>query len=96
MARYIDADLLVKDLKNPDLCNVTDKIISIIKEQPTADVVKIIYSNWIDHYVSTDEDLDGYFDGDYECLECGCVKEETTPYCPMCGARMDGENNEIT
>lgn len=43
MARYIDVDLLKKDLKNPDLCNVTDKIISIIDIQPTADVQPVVH-----------------------------------------------------
>ena len=92
--RLIDADLINRDTFLE--CENATECVYAIGNIPTANVVKIIYSNWIDHYVSTDEDLDGYFDGDYECLECGCVKEETTPYCPMCGARMDSENNEIT
>lgn len=33
----------------------------------------------------------------YECSECGVVFEDEKPhykYCPNCGARMDGEENE--
>ena len=33
--RLIDADKLILDLKNPDLCNVTPRILEIISEQPT-------------------------------------------------------------
>ena len=86
MPRYIDADLINRDTFSD--CENATECVYAIGNIPTANVVKIIYSNWIDHYVSTDEDLNGYFDGDYECLECGCVKEETTPYCPMCGRKL--------
>lgn len=33
--RLIDADKLISDLNNPDLCNVTPRILEIISEQPT-------------------------------------------------------------
>ena len=33
--KLIDADKLILDLKNPDLCNVTPRILEIISEQPT-------------------------------------------------------------
>jgi len=33
--KLIDADILILDLKNPDLCNVTPRILEIISEQPT-------------------------------------------------------------
>lgn len=36
--RLIDADKLILDLKNPDLCNVTSKLLEIVNEQPTEKV----------------------------------------------------------
>ena len=33
--RLIDADKLISDLNNPDLCNVTPKLLEIVNEQPT-------------------------------------------------------------
>ena len=33
--RLIDADKLISDLNNPDLCNVTPTLLEIVNEQPT-------------------------------------------------------------
>ena len=41
--RLIDADKLILDLKNPDLCNVTPKLLEIVNEQPT------ITLEWLDN-----------------------------------------------
>ena len=41
--RLIDADKLILDLKNPDLCNVTPKLLEIVNEQPT------IALEWLDN-----------------------------------------------
>ena len=41
--RLIDADKLILDLKNPDLCNVTSKLLEIVNEQPT------ITLEWLDN-----------------------------------------------
>ena len=47
-------------------------------------------------------EYDGYADGnpafyEWKCSECGCIFEDDEPtynYCPNCGARMDGKQNE--
>ena len=33
--RLINTDKLILDLNNPDLCNVTPKLLEIVNEQPT-------------------------------------------------------------
>ena len=63
---------------------------------PYADVQPVRHGR----FVVTDHD--GYADGDpayyeLECSECGYIfddEELTFNYCPNCGARMDGEQND--
>ena len=92
MPRYIDAD-------NADVeriscfygseCRIED-VKEWLDEQPTADVAKVDHGHWI--YFRDQNGFKGC-----KCSECltsyGCID---TPYCPNCGAIMDGglENEE--
>lgn len=100
MARYIDANKLytrVKEKTNPYGKPTLDyesgvKVLDMIKEAPTADVVEVRHGEWIVH------EEDGYWH--YDCPFCddGFVikmKMPTPPnYCENCGAKMDGGKNE--
>lgn len=85
MSKYIDA------VKAAEIVSERHKIplselVDIFTEVPTADVKEVKHGEWI-------TDKDGYV----TCSECG---EEHTwddfrpPFCDMCGARMDGGNEE--
>lgn len=62
---------------------------------PTADVAPVVHARWI-----------GRYDGPYMrrrcyCSKCGehsgiggIPKNQEKPYCPNCGAKMDGESDE--
>ena len=69
-----------------------------VRELPHADVVEARHGEWV--YCESEEGHDGY-----RCSECDefipweygeydidCIKE--VHYCPNCGARMDGDNDE--
>lgn len=48
--RLIDADRLLERLKNPDLCNVTQKVFEIIDEQPTVESLNDVkHGEWISY-----------------------------------------------
>ena len=78
MSRYIDAEPL--EHRSP-------KLKALILEQPTADVEPVRH---------------GYWDNDMECSICGCLapvshvtgEEYAYEYCPNCGAKMDGKEQE--
>lgn len=58
-----------------------------------ADVAPVRHGHW------TGTEYDGYADGNpvytlFECSECGVEYEQEEHYCPWCGAKMDGEDNE--
>ena len=92
MARFIDADSL-----KGSLCPYTDSgytqdidtILTIVDEEPTADVRPERYSHWIQRD-----------DSCFECATCGYSYEHEGyvhffVYCPCCGAKMIRSNEAI-
>ena len=50
----------------------------------------VVHAKWIKHYIKI-----GNFDWKYKCSMCGKFnKQYSPPYCPHCGARMDGGNDD--
>lgn len=86
MAEYIPREALVHRLKNPYLFNITQRIFDIISEIPAADVVPVVHGRW-------DTGRFNLETGNYEeqCTHCwNFSKEYDKPYCPNCGAKMNG------
>lgn len=90
MSRYIDADVLIENLKNDitgknliDLYNLD----GFINAQPTVDAVHFTHGKWI------------WDDEGYHCSECWYHAQGNTlecmtgefEYCPRCGAQMGKE-----
>lgn len=68
-----------------------------VKAAPTVEAVEVVHGRWIPI------EADGYADGSpvwdlWECSECreehGGDEDTLTPYCPNCGAKMDGGNED--
>lgn len=68
------------------------KAISTLHRVANEELKPIIHAHWNGNWVSTDEDLDGYFDG-YKCSKCEEQSEARYLYCPNCGALMDEEDD---
>lgn len=86
MAEYIPREALVHRLKNPYLFNITQRIFDIISEIPAADVAPVVHGRW-------DTGRFNLETGNYEeqCTHCrNFSKEYDKPYCPNCGAKMNG------
>ena len=102
MARYIDADKLIGHLKdlieecenpNVDTQPITygtvlglKGALSFAETLPTADVVEVKHGEWVGGEFNN-------YSGEYEeqCSNCKKFSREyTRPYCPNCGAKMDG------
>ena len=87
MARYIDADLLIKNIVSiEDLRTLSTKTIGeAIDKTPTADVAEVKHGEWI--YTGS-------------CQVCSICDEEQYGvdtgrfYCPNCGAKMDGGDSK--
>ena len=57
--------------------------------QPTIDAVEVVHGEWIEVHdwlqIPQEES------GTYRCSACGQVMKYPWNYCPNCGAKMDGE-----
>lgn len=95
MSRYIDVDKLqetvYKRVNNPA---IRDWLNSLINEQPTADVKEVKHGQW---NTVLDESILEHYNNDvdiFACSICGIKSKRPTKFCPFCGARMDGGNEE--
>ena len=83
--KYIELDeakriMKANDWLNPAIPNVVNVILDRL---PAADAVEVVHANWIDR------------DGKTWCSACGASnKQYKPPYCPHCGAKMDGGEND--
>ena len=90
MARYIDADKLIEEMKKEDALVEYDEIEEYAEEN-TEDVAPVIHAKWIIHK--------GLIYRYGECSHCHNYLEIVrvnggrgdANYCPNCGAKMDGE-----
>ena len=73
-----------------------DDMVGELESAPTVDAVEVVHGRWIPL------EYDGYADGNpvwdlWECSECqeehSGDEDTLTPYCPNCGAKMDGDGN---
>ena len=90
--RLIDANVMRQDwLENGENEYVYDAnaVLDSIDAQPTVDAVEVVHGRWID----TDYKPDIYC----KCSVCGrrvYAYDDGYNYCPNCGAKMDGGNED--
>lgn len=81
-------------------CGVMDAM-DDIENAPTADVAPVVHGRWLDRAenprlrgrIRVMCSICGAF-APYEMVNVGSFKENETPYCPNCGAKMDGGEDE--
>lgn len=95
MSKFIDADKLqetvYKRVNNPAIRGWLNLLIN---EQPTADVKEVKHGQW---NTVLDESILEHYNNDvdiFACSICGIKSKRPTKFCPFCGARMDGGNEE--
>ena len=80
------------------------KLKTAIRRLPSADVAPVRHGMWVDVDRMQMHDLHGVltWGNSFMCTECNfktfAVEGHMSQYhyCPNCGARMDGENGEVT
>ena len=97
MARYIDADKLreywLENGVNEHVYN-TNSVLDSIDYQPTADVAKVVHGEWKHEFLECSvckRNISEIYDAD-SYMTYGI--EDELNYCPYCGAKMDGKEDE--
>ena len=93
MAEYIKREAVIDRLKrNLDACNPGSfselcyrDAIETVKCFPAADVAPVVHGRWVTHYRSGTPVAEGYVS-----MCCDMWNKRKSPYCPNCGAKMDG------
>ena len=60
-----------------------------IRNAPIVDAVEVVHGRWVGHYDVSWIHKRKWLTG-YDCSVCGKFINTMTPYCPYCGAKMDG------
>ena len=103
MSRYVDVEKIPL-INTQGVSENGDVFVSLldvwkaIRQTPTADVVEVRHATWVED----EQTYCGAGRCNYTCTVCGgmisAIRKETTehlyPYCPFCGAKMDGERKE--
>lgn len=97
MAEYIEREALLEKIEETPVLKygipsyVRDSMITMVQEFPAADVAPVVHAKWGTGRFNLET-------GNYEeqCAHCrNFSKEYGKPYCPNCGAKMDGgDGNE--
>lgn len=90
MNRLIDADEVLKTICKTTLVKWQKAIIwALVDMQKTVDAVPVRHAHWSvkEQPVWGENTTEPW----YTCSECGYETNRSTPYCPMCGARMDAQ-----
>lgn len=100
MARYIDVEPLedklkehIKKTESELMLGALSTFLRLLDITPTADVAPVRHGRWVESFkVNAPPALRSR----WTCSWCGNVQTYgATDYCPNCGARMDGDENEI-
>ena len=103
MARYIDVEPLedklkehIKKTESELMLGALSTFLRVLDITPTADVAPIIHGDWKEEKITFNK-----WGGDvvtektlWRCSACGYEDSLAMNYCPNCGARMDGEDDE--
>ena len=96
MAEYIEREAVEKfiedGLNNQDVAkrfgHDAIEIMAEVHYMPAADVAPVVHGRWV--CVNKIDPISGY-----RCSKCRRrVGFDLTPYCPNCGAKMDGGDND--
>lgn len=91
MADYIDRDAVISEIERREALMVGDKRISVdamksfIKNRPAADVAPVRHGRW-----KCNKPCPVCGGDRFEGLDADIWADWEPPYCPNCGAKMDG------
>ena len=102
MGRLIYADELRSDMyeyvfpiTTNNLMGAADayyRILHLLDDAQTVDAAPVVHGEWIKHDYA--EECEGFMIPNFECSQCHNWERKESDYCPNCGAKMDGGEEE--
>ena len=92
MTDYIRRKTALEDFER---CNAENpnwtpqRVKTLLLRQPAADVAEVVHGRWI-----WNEEGEIGWEQFYRCSNCGNKEYWESNFCPNCGARMDGGNDD--
>ena len=90
--RLIDANALLAEYDRVHI-GEPGKARKLIEDAPTVDAVEVVHGRWNEKVDMVESYLADCTEVFYECSVCECANIGESPYCPNCGAKMDGDGN---
>ena len=98
--RLIDANALLDEVSEMYINHFADSSYQFIhdfvkgmckrvQKAPTIDAVEVVHGRWV--FENNPYMRDSWL---YRCTACDARSGDNSPYCPNCGAKMDGDGNE--
>lgn len=98
MVEYIDREALIAEFKRLELGEnsfiervFADGVYAIIEQFHAADVAPVVHGRWVPKPVIARTPMAR----NHYCSVCKYEVAWTSNYCPNCGAKMDGEAEEL-
>lgn len=89
---YISREAALTALQDSDLFNTTERQLRAIRELPAADVAEVVHARW--ERIRSNWYCTGCHKG-YKITN-GAPMASSFSYCPNCGAKMDGGNDNVS
>ena len=100
--KVIDPAPIIKELADRCLgakgieCSILGDLIDMLRAAPAVAAVEVVHGRWKvarDSEISKDVWCTACGEGFYIRKKIGAVLIDKMPYCPNCGAKMDGDGN---
>ena len=79
---------------NPEMAGAVGYAAEVIGKQPAVDAVVVVHGRWIEKTDMVSSYLSGCEELFAECSVCHAAEISGSNYCPNCGAKMDGGNED--
>ena len=84
---YIEREAIIKKLREDEECDC--ELIVLLSDYPAADVAPVKHGEW-EEIRDAYRQLEGWM-----CKKCGRETKAKENYCPNCGAKMDGCDENV-
>lgn len=92
--KYIELEAAIRALQPTHAPAINEVLASVLRRVPAADVVEVRHAIWR-YKTMTVPGGRGQTYAKWSCTACKTKQKERSNYCPNCGAKMDGGQDDV-